>query len=132
MGSPEERKVKSLGELSQGIEPPRELWPQIEARLRAPVEMTPSAAVHPAAWPRLGPLRWLAAAAMVASVAVGVWIGRDLLPLSGGGTLPPPQIGAVQPGHANSEAAALDASLCQRPALPARAQRTSEVAAGAT
>jgi len=29
---------------------------------------------------RAVPLRWLAAAAVVASVAVGVWIGRSLLP----------------------------------------------------
>jgi len=33
-------------------------------------------------------LRWLAAAAMVASLAVGVWIGRSLVPGAGGGVAP--------------------------------------------
>jgi len=68
-------KVSSLRELPQAIEPPRDLWPQIAARLE------PRAGAAPAAVPRrTAPLRWLAAAAMVASVAVGVWIGRDVLP----------------------------------------------------
>jgi len=80
MSGPEERKVKvnSLAELPAAIEPGRDLWPAIEARLKsAPVSQAPS---------RFTRLRWLAAAAMVASVAVGVWIGRDLWPLPGAGT----------------------------------------------
>ena len=79
MAATEERKVKSLRELSPAIDPPRDLWPQIEARLKA------ERAAVPAALPSLRrhgglPLRYLAAAAMVASIAVGVWIGRDLMP----------------------------------------------------
>src|SRR5438445_565182 len=81
--APEERKVSSLAELARSIEPGRELWPQIEARINA--EHAPRAA---AARERAGPRRpmlWpsLAAAAMVASVAVGVWIGRSVLPTPG-------------------------------------------------
>lgn len=113
MAGPDERKVKSLGELSPGIEPARDLWPGIEARLKAPMATMPPEAAHPAARPRLAQLRWLAAAAMVASVAVGVWIGRDLLPLSDGAAVPP-QLGAVHPGAANPDGA-LKASYVSDP-----------------
>jgi hypothetical protein len=75
------RKVSSLRELSPAIEPARDLWPGIEARISA--ERGPAAA--PATRWRALPPRWRAAAAMVASVAVGVWIGRSLLP----GVAPP-------------------------------------------
>jgi hypothetical protein len=73
------RKVATLRELPQSIEPPQDLWPRIEAQL----EDRASAATRSAAMPRRrgGPaLRWLAAAAMLASLAVGVWIGRSLMP----------------------------------------------------
>jgi hypothetical protein len=78
MSGPEERKVQSLSELPAAIEPKRDLWPEIEARLKGTA--VTAAAARPSR-ARLAQLRWLAAAAMVASVAVGVWIGRDLLPL---------------------------------------------------
>ncbi|TLY83765.1 MAG: hypothetical protein E6K42_01595 [Gammaproteobacteria bacterium] len=80
--APEERKVSSLAQLARSIEPGRDLWPQIEARINA--EHAPRAAAarehagprRPMLWPSL-------AAAMVASVAVGVWIGRSVLPTPG-------------------------------------------------
>ena len=80
----DERKVSSLRELSPAIEPARDLWPQIEARINEERRTAPGAM---AAQPRpvrarAVPLRWLAAAAVVASVAVGVWIGRSLLPVA--------------------------------------------------
>ncbi len=78
MSAPEERKVSSLAELPAAIEPGRDLWPAIEARLKSP-----SLPLRTAVPARLTRLRGLAAAAMVASVAVGVWIGRDLWPLPG-------------------------------------------------
>ena len=80
MNTPNERRVRSVAELPRDLEPKRDLWPQIEARL----ERAPSApralagARDPGA--RLARLRWLGLAAMVVSVAVGVWIGRDFLP----------------------------------------------------
>jgi hypothetical protein len=90
------RKVMSLSDLPQAIEPQRDLWPQIEARLN---EI--QAAAPPDTGAKLIPpyqsrarLRWLAAAAMVASVAVGVWLGRSVLP----GTQPGPMTAAV-PGN---------------------------------
>jgi hypothetical protein len=83
-----ERKVSSLRELSSAIEPARDLWPQIEARITAERRTAPGAmAAQPRpARARAVPLRWLAAAAVVASVAVGVWIGRSLLPAARPGT----------------------------------------------
>ena len=72
----EDRKVSSLRELPRSLEPPRDLWPQIEARIRA--EGSAQSAPRPKAR-ALAP-RWLAAAAVVAAVAVGMWIGRSLLP----------------------------------------------------
>ncbi|TLY52197.1 MAG: hypothetical protein E6K50_07155 [Gammaproteobacteria bacterium] len=82
-GSADERKVGSLRELSPAIEPPRDLWPQIEARINAQRRSAPAAQPRPA---RALPPRWLAAAALVASVAVGVWIGRSLLPAARSGS----------------------------------------------
>jgi hypothetical protein len=81
-GGGEERKVSALRELSPAIEPARDLWPQIEARITAEQRTAPGAmgAQPRGVRARAVPLRWLAAAAVVASVAVGVWIGRSLLP----------------------------------------------------
>jgi hypothetical protein len=75
------RKVTSLRELPQSIEPPRDLWPGIEAQLGGIPEAADSATP---AQRRTVRLRWLAAAAMVACVAIGVWIGRGLLPGTAG------------------------------------------------
>ena len=80
-------RVATLRELPQSIEPPQDLWPRIEAQL----EDRASVAGRAPAMPRRRPgqaLRWLAAAAMLASLAVGVWIGRSLMP-SAVGTGPP-------------------------------------------
>jgi hypothetical protein len=105
MSGPEERKlrVNSLAELPAAIEPGRDLWPAIEARLKsAPVSQVTS---------RFTRLRWLAAAAMVASVAVGVWIGRDLWPLPGSGPGAPP----LTAQHPLTEGAAVNAAYMSDP-----------------
>ncbi len=88
MSGADERKVGSLRELSPAIEPARDLWPQIEARINAERSITAAAPPRPAR-ARAVPPRWLAAAAVVASVAVGVWIGRSLLPASRPGAQSP-------------------------------------------
>ncbi|HEY6824129.1 MAG TPA: hypothetical protein VI195_06785 [Steroidobacteraceae bacterium] len=83
------RTVTSLRELPQSIEPAHDLWSGIESQLTAlPV---PAAAAENAesAYRRALRRRWLAAAAMVACVAVGVWIGRSLLPGAAVGGAPP-------------------------------------------
>jgi len=109
------RTVAALSELPHSIEPARDLWPAIEARLKE-IPGQGDARVRLA---RRGgaQLRWLAAAAMVASVAVGVWIGRSVLP---GGT--PLAVSQVQPGGtpagsfaAPGGASALDAAYVSDP-----------------
>ena len=113
MNGPDERKVKSLGELPVAIEPPRDLWPGIEARLKTPGATVAAVSPRPAG-ARLAQLRWLAAAAMVASVAVGVWIGREVLPLSGGAASAP-QSATATALPASPEGAALNASYVSDP-----------------
>jgi len=92
--------LRSLGELPQSVEPERDLWPQIEAQIAgraaaAPVVTAPVS--RTAAGTRL---RWLAAAAMVGCVAVGVWIGHSVP--GGGAAAPavavttPPATGSLQ------------------------------------
>jgi hypothetical protein len=90
------KRVSSLRELPVAIEPSRDLWPQIEARLGS----APAAPAVAPARTRRGapvPLRWLAAAAMVACVGVGVWIGRSSVP---GASAAPPV--AAMPGAAGA------------------------------
>jgi hypothetical protein len=80
-----ERKVSSLRDLPRDVQPPRDLWSGIEAHIaadrrgadRAPDERR---AVPPG---RASRLRWIAAAAVVAALAVGMWIGRSFLPTTG-------------------------------------------------
>ena len=43
MSAPEERKVRSVAELPAAIEPGRDLWPAIEARLQGPSQPLPGA-----------------------------------------------------------------------------------------
>jgi hypothetical protein len=68
-------KVTSLSDLPLEIAPARDLWPQIEQRLTS--EGRPRAA-----WPLPLPHAryFAAAAALVAAVAVGILIGRGLIP----------------------------------------------------
>ena len=106
------RKVTSLRELPQSIEPARDLWPGIEAQLGELPEGAASGGTVPAR--RRGqPLRWLAAAAMLASVALGVWIGRSLLPGTAGiGT---PQVSANRTAVPPLAPTALDAAYVSDP-----------------
>jgi hypothetical protein len=109
MAGSDEHKVKSLGELPRSIEPPRDLWPQIEARLRAEQAAAPAPG-QPARRPGLRAVRWLAAAAMVASVAVGVWIGRDVLPIPGLGSTATPVTAANHAAAGSGKGSAMDAA----------------------
>ena len=145
MTGPNERKLKSLAELPEAIEPPRDLWAGIEARLKA--EAPAAATGGRPALRRSGQLRWLAAAAMVASVAVGVWIGRDLVPLSASApqtaqvtapqALTPPAPGAVaaafvsDPRYARQRAELLQSLQARLDAMPepARTKVTASLAA---
>jgi hypothetical protein len=83
-------KIKSLRDLPQDVAPPRDLWPQIAAQI-APAAQGPNAsdaARGSGAAGRIVRMRWLAAAAMLACLAVGMWIDRSLLlPRVEGGAL---------------------------------------------
>src|SRR2546430_8369364 len=111
MSGADERKVGSLRELSPAIEPARDLWPQIEARINA--ERSTAAPPRPAR-ARAVPPRWLAAAAVVASVAVGVWIGRTLLPAAPPGSGGEATISASPPTPAGAPTA-LDVAYVPHP-----------------
>ncbi|HEV2285109.1 MAG TPA: hypothetical protein VGR80_03615 [Steroidobacteraceae bacterium] len=87
--------IGSLGELPQGVEPERDLWPQIEAQIAGRVDAAPAVTAPPRRAATGTGLRWLAAAAMVGCVAVGVWIGHSVWM---GGTAAPPLAAATRPG----------------------------------
>jgi len=77
-------RIRSLRELQQDIPPSRDLWPDIAAR----IERHAQGAAHPpvetpSRRPRLLRVPWVALAAAVAALAIGVWVGRELLPASG-------------------------------------------------
>ena len=74
------RKISSLRDLPRDIAPPRDLWQGIEARIAADRS---AASEVPASQRRSGRtqrLRVLAAAAVIAALALGIWIGRAVLP----------------------------------------------------
>jgi len=97
------RQVRSLRELAQPVQPPRDLWPAISAEVTktAPVVSTVKRS------PRL---QWMAVAATVVALAVGIWIGRTVLPMGGATSTPPATAAADGPASA-----VLDASLVTDP-----------------
>lgn len=120
----DERKVSSLRELSGAIEPSRDLWPQIEARIDEERRVTPAASAaqeRPARRRTVAP-RWLAAAAMVASVAVGVWIGRSLLPATAAAPTLLDAAYVSDPRYQRQRAALMQSQQAQLAALPPAAR----------
>jgi hypothetical protein len=113
----DDRKVTALSQLPQAIEPGRDLWPQIEAQLQAIQAAAPpvTGAQTILARQRGARLRWLAAAAMVASVAIGVWIGRSLLPSVGPAAAVQGAVGTPPGFAAVTGASALDAAYVSDP-----------------
>jgi hypothetical protein len=75
-GANESRTVGSLRDLPQSLAPGRDLWPQIEAQIGAPAAGATRAAGRGRRAVFARPRPWLAAAAMVGCVAVGIWVGR--------------------------------------------------------
>jgi hypothetical protein len=88
MSGNDKRKISSLRDLPREIAPPRDLWKGIEAEIKAPAKPAVQAPSHR--------LRHVAAAAVFVALAVGVWIGRVMLPVPGGAT-PPVTAANVQP-----------------------------------
>src|ERR1700753_3224345 len=107
-------KVTSLRDLPQGVSPPRDLWAGIEARIAAENQ----GALAPVVPHRRGPgrrvsptqFRGRAAAAIIATLAVGMWIGRSSLPIlvpnGGNGTVAHQPPAAVDSGGAAAMQAA--------------------------
>lgn len=81
------QKVTSLRDLPQSIQPPHDLWADIEAHINARRDAVAAGAdADPIA--RHAIPRWVAAAATIAALAVGVWIGREVLPTQRAATQP--------------------------------------------
>jgi hypothetical protein len=72
------RSVSSLGELSRNVAPPRDLWPAIASQIAVNDTVVPAAPGRS----RLRPtgMQWAALAAVVAALAVGIWLGRTVMP----------------------------------------------------
>jgi hypothetical protein len=87
MSGNEQRKVGSLRDLPREIAPPRDLWKGIEAQIASPPAPAVARPSHR--------LRFLAAAAVIVALAVGVWIGRAVLPVPGAAV--PSQVAANSP-----------------------------------
>jgi len=81
-----QKVVTSLRDLPQSIQPPRDLWAGIEAQIVAKQQETGGASGRTTR--NVSNLRWMAAAAVIAALAVGVWIGRTMLPVGGSATQP--------------------------------------------
>jgi hypothetical protein len=87
----DKRKIESLRELPLDVAPGRDLWPAIEAAIREPASQA-----APRATRRVP--QFLALAATVAALAIGVWIGRSTLPVGiGAPTDAPTARTAAQP-----------------------------------
>jgi hypothetical protein len=87
MSGSENDKIRSLRELPRDVEPPHDLWQGIEARLAADAheKQTQIRASRRGTWASRG--RLIGAAAMIATLAVGIWIGRHALPAAQHGSV---------------------------------------------
>jgi hypothetical protein len=71
-----ERRVRALHELPQALEPPRDLWPQVEAQLHAAL---PERSARPSGPHALPAWRWAAAAARCCAKPnrmSSIWLSR--------------------------------------------------------
>ena len=114
----ERKVVNSLRDLPTAVQPPRDLWAGIEARIVAEGHI---AVADPGTRKRAGSnlsrLRWMAAAAVVAALAVGMWVGRSVLPTTRPTTSPGTgtTVTAALPKINNDGAAALQAAYIVDP-----------------
>jgi hypothetical protein len=74
MSSNDKRKIGSLRDLPREIAPPRDLWKGIEAEITADRQAVAVTPLRDSS--RIVRLRVLAAAAVVAALGLGVWIGQ--------------------------------------------------------
>ena len=86
-----QKVVTSLRDLPQAVQPPRDLWASIESQITAGQK---PAVVQRSTSRNTANLRWMAAAAVFAALAVGMWIGSRVLPTVG---VPPGETAKVTP-----------------------------------
>ena len=106
-------RVSSLRDLPQEVPPPRDLWPSIEASLKE--ESQQRAAKQSSRRLRPSWTQLAAVAAMVAALAVGILIGRNLLPaglgqptgITGAGNQQAQQVGFISDPRYRQQRAAL-------------------------
>jgi hypothetical protein len=96
--------TKSLRDLPQSVTPPRDLWPEIEARLAK--ERAEAGRSTRSLRPSRG--QWLSLAAAVGSLAIGVWLGRSMLPAAA-------PVAGTTPAVATGEPAVLKAAFVSDP-----------------
>jgi hypothetical protein len=125
----EHKVVTSLRDLPQSIAPPRDLWAGIEASITAERKATDAgaspngntvtdlAARRNSSARHVSRLRWMAAAAVIAALAVGMWIGRSVLPTTRPTLVEGQKTIASQPAPAKADdgAAALQAAFIKDP-----------------
>jgi hypothetical protein len=113
----ERKVVSSLRDLPTAVQPPRDLWAGIEARIAAEGPIVAAGVrTRRRAGSNLSRLRWMAAAAVVAALAVGMWVGRSVLPTAQHITTPGAGTGArVTVPKTNDGAAALQAAYSVDP-----------------
>lgn len=121
------RSVSSLGELSRDVAPPRDLWPSIAAQIAAHgvvqagadggrhIEAGDSLPRHATNRSRLRPsgMQWAALAAVVSALALGVWLGRSVLPSTG--AQPPVAVAANRTPPAATPATAANEAPASTP-----------------
>jgi N-acyl-D-aspartate/D-glutamate deacylase len=111
----ERKVVSSLRDLPTAVQPPRDLWAGIEARIVAEGHVAAAdTGTRKRAGSNLSRLRWMAAAAVVAALAVGMWVGRSVLPTTRPITSPGTGTTATLP-RINDGAAALQAAYISDP-----------------
>jgi hypothetical protein len=87
--------ASSLRELPLSVAPPRDLWPQIEASLAKERSGTAGASRFGSLRPSRG--QWLSLAAAVGSLAVGVWLGRNMMPVTAPASAGPATVATGDP-----------------------------------
>ncbi|HEV7714691.1 MAG TPA: hypothetical protein VGO53_03795 [Steroidobacteraceae bacterium] len=100
-------RISSLRELARDIPPPRDLWTSISAEISNGGQRSGRSRFAPSG------MQWLALAAVVSALAVGVWVGRTLLPV--GGSQPPAQIASANGANANGQQQLTPASYVTDP-----------------
>ncbi len=81
------KSIRSLRELSMDIPPPRDLWPNISAEISKSAQAAGGAGKSGS---RAMPSRMQWLAPMVATLAIGMWLGRTFFPVSGASVQTPP------------------------------------------